>query len=318
MAQNHHTPASLYRSRRRVVRRHLRNAAFGNSTTVSAAIIWLIAFFSLWILILRTFEDNSIHNMSIMHLKTGKYASIQLDAYRQENGGKLPESLEKIGFRKGYDDNIYYFQPDEGCYSYELEYLRLNDTAYCLNFGDGFWFKGQYLSTVGFWNFYNKRYDSDSYDYVIDESWGEDAPAVYLYEYEISEWLDSIRIPLDSIVRSDRGRRQQQYMLRLLERDDTAGCITFNSILHTFDPMLWPDIDYFRDFKGYLMLDGRVCFIVDESAFNHCTLVKYNGKGRVFKVPDGRGCDGGEHYWYLDIDLDYGGKVTLKGTRQEE
>ena len=66
------------------------------------------------------------------------------------------------------------------------------------------------------------------------------------------------------------------------------------------------------------MLDGKVCFIVDESTFRHCTLVKYNGKGRVFKVPDGRGDVGGEHYWYLDINLDYGGKVTLKGTRQEE
>ncbi|MBP5548794.1 MAG: hypothetical protein J6X58_07905 [Bacteroidales bacterium] len=324
--KTYRNPPRRFAVHRRVTRRHLHSAAFGNATTIGAAVVWLIMFFSMWILILRTFEDNSIYKLSIMQLKTGKYANILIDEYRQENGGKLPESLEAIGFRKSYDDNIYYFQPSEGCYCYELEYIRLNDTEYCLNFGDGMWFKGQYLSTIGHWNYYCTKFDSESCDWVIDESWGEDASKVYLYEYEFPEWFDSIKVPLESIVRSNRGR--QQYMLRISDRnnsvcgwinnDDTISCINYNCVLHTFDAMLWPDIDYFRDIQGYTMLGDKVCFIIDETNSHHLSILKYNGKGRVFNVPENRGCVGGEHYWYLDIDADYGGKVTLKGVRVEE
>ncbi len=316
----------LFPNHRRVTRRHLRNAALGNGTTVSAAIVWLIAFFSLWIVTLRTIEQNDIHYLYLMQLELGEYTNILIDEYRQGNGGKLPESLESIGFRKGYNENIYYFQQPENDFCYQLEYIRLNDTAYCLNFGDGIWFKGQYLSAVGYWNCYCTKYDSDSCNWVIDESEGEDAPAVYLNEYEFPEWFDSIKMPLDSIVRSNHGG--QQYMLRLLDRnksicgwindEDTISCINYNCMLHTYDATLWPDIDYFREIKGYLMLDGKVCFIVDKSAFHHSNIVKPNGKGRVFNVPDDRGSVGGERYWYLDIDRNYGGRVTLKGTRQEE
>ena len=162
-----------------------------------------------------------------MQLELGEYTNILIDEYRQGNGGKLPESLESIGFRKGYNENIYYFQQSENDFCYQLEYIRLNDTAYCLNFGDGIWFKGQYLSAVGYWNCYCTKYDSDSCNWVIDESEGEDAPAVYLNEYEFPEWFDSIKMPLDSIVRSNHGG--QQYMLRLLDRNKSiCGC--FNEL----------------------------------------------------------------------------------------
>ncbi|MBR4715370.1 MAG: hypothetical protein IKP34_04260 [Bacteroidales bacterium] len=45
----------LFPNHRRVTRRHLRNAALGNGTTVSAAIVWLIAFATLWLVILSGF-----------------------------------------------------------------------------------------------------------------------------------------------------------------------------------------------------------------------------------------------------------------------
>jgi len=45
----------LFPNHRRVTRRHLKDAALGNSTTVSAAIVWLVAFATLWLVILSGF-----------------------------------------------------------------------------------------------------------------------------------------------------------------------------------------------------------------------------------------------------------------------
>ena len=324
--KTYRNPPRCFAVHRRVTRRHLHNAAFGNFTTVSAAIVWFIAFYSLWILILHCLEENNPYNWTLKQKETDDYAIERLESYRSMNAGKLPESLEAIGFNKGYRDNIYYLQLPGDRFFYELEYIRLSDTSYCLNFGGIFWGRGQYLSTVGYWNIYCTRFDSETCDYVIEASEGEEAPSVYLNEYEFPEWLDSIKVPLESIVRSNR--EQQQYMLRIsdhnrstcgwINNDDTISCINYNCILHTFDAMLWPDIDYFRDISGYTMLGDKVCFIVNETSTHYISIVKPNGKGRLFNVPQNRGCTGGEQYWYLDIDASYGGKVTLKGIRVEE
>lgn len=308
-------------------RRHLRGAAFGNFTTLGGFIVWLIAFFTLWIVILLFEADDTPYQWTLKHLQAGEYAIEKIEAFRQENGGKVPDSLIDVSFQKGYHDNKYYIHLQGENINCTFDYIILSDTSYCLCFYD-IWGQGQYLSTVGKWNVFCTKYDSESCAWVVDESMGEDSPSVYLFEYEITEYDDNIRVSLDSIVHNNKQLQQQQYMLRfydntqskcgLLGNADTTCCIDFNCILHTYEPSLWTDMDYFRDIQGYVMLDGHICFISNGTQTPWGLPARRTSRGRVFKVTQEEASVGGECYWYLDIDRNYGGTLTVKGFEMEE
>ncbi len=172
-------------------RRHLWGAAFGNFTTLGGFIVWLIAFFTLWIVIFLFEVENTPYQWTIKHLQAGKYAVKKIEAFRQENGGKVPDSLIDVCFRKGYQDNQYYVQ-------------------------------------------------------------------------------------------------------------------------------LPSDMDYFRDIQGYVMLVGHICFISNGTQTPWGLPARRTSRGRMFKVPKEEPSVGGECYWYLDIDRNYGGTLTMKGFEKEE
>lgn len=309
-------------------RRHLRNAALGNSATASGFIVLMAAFLTMWIVILRCFGEDDPYHWVLKHLETGDYAISQIKSYRQHNDGKLPEGLDAVGFKNGGIENQYYIQlPGEG-FAYDLEYIKLDDTSYVLAFDGHIWGRGQYVSTVGHWNAYSTEYNSLTNDYIIDISDGEGAAKVYLKEFEIAGWYDGLAAQLSALVADRKGGREQ-YVLHIIERDSAeriayaraqTGCDDsvcrsyYNCLLTTFDPTQQPEYDYLRDFRGYLMLDGKVCFIVDNSTFHQSSIVRRARKGRLFDVNSKSASSARKRCWFLDIDRHYEGSMTVKGT----
>lgn len=309
-------------------RRHLRNAALGHPATVSGFIVLIAAFFTMWIVILRCFEEDDPYHWVLKHLETGDYTISQIESYRQHNDGKLPEGLDAVGFKNGGIEKQYYIQlPGEG-FAYDLEYIKLDDTSYVLAFDGYIWGRGQYVSTVGHWNAFSTEYNSLTNDYTIDNTEGEGAAKVYLNEFEIAGWYDGLEAQLSALIANRKGRREQ-YVLHIIERDSAeriaytraqTGCDDsvcrsyFNCLLTTFDPAQQPEHDYFRDFRGYLMLDGKVCFIVDNSTFHQSSIVCRTRKGRLFDVNSKSASCAGKRCWFLDIDRHYEGSMTVKGT----
>ena len=309
-------------------RRHLRNAALGHPTTVSGFIVLIAAFLTMWIVILRCFGEDNPYYWVLKHLETGDYAIGQIEAYRQHNDGKLPEGLDAVGFKNGGIENQYYIQlPGEG-FSYDLEYIKLDDTSYVLAFDGHTWGRGQYVSTVGHWNAFSTEYNSLTNDYTIEASEGEGAAKVYLKEFEIAGWYDGLEAQLSALI-ADRKVRHEQYILHILnlnsaDRTAYVRALTgstdsicnsyFNCLLTTFDPTQQPEYDYFRDFRGYLMLDGKVCFIVDKSTFLQSSFVRRTRKGRLFDVDSKSASSASKRCWFLDIDHSYEGSLMLKGT----
>lgn len=309
-------------------RRHLRNAALGHPATASGFIVLMAAFLTMWIVILRCFGEDDPYHWVLKHLETGDYAIGQIESYRQHNDGKLPEGLDAVGFKNGGIENQYYIQlPSEG-FAYDLEYIKLDDTAYVLAFDGHIWGRGQYVSTVGHWNAYSTKYNSLTNDYIIDISEGEGAAKVYLKEFEIAGWYDGLAAQLSALIADRKGRREQ-YVLHIIERDsaeriayarvqtdcDDSVCRSyFNCLLTTFNPAQQPEHDYFRDFRGYLMLDGKVCFIVDNSIFHQSSIVGRTRKGRLFDVNSKSASSARKRCWFIDIDRHYEGSMMLKGT----
>lgn len=309
-------------------RRHLRNAALGHPATVSGFIILIAAFFTMWIVILRCFEEDDPYHWVLKHLETGDYTISQIEAFRQHNDGKLPEGLDAVGFKNGGIENQYYIQmPGEG-FAYDLEYIKLDDTSYVLAFDGHIWGRGQYVSNVGHWNAYSTEYHSLTNDYTIDNTEGEGAAKVYLKEFEIAGWYDGLEAQLSALIADRKGRRDQ-YVLHIIERDSAeriayaraqTGCDDsvcrsyFNCLLTTFDPAQQPKHDYFRDFRGYLMLDGKVCFIVDNSTDHQSSIVRRARKGRLFDIDSKSASNARKRCWFLDIDRHYEGSMMLKGT----
>ncbi len=309
-------------------RRHLRNAALGHPAIASGFIVVIAAFLTMWIVILRCFGEDDPYHWVLKHLETGNYAISQIEAYRQHNDSKLPEGLDAVGFKNGGIENQYYIQlPGEG-FAYDLEYIKLDDTSYVLAFDGHIWGRGQYVSTVGHWNAFSTEYNSLTNDYVIDISEGEGAAKVYLKEFELAGWYDGLAAQLSALIADRKGRREQ-YVLHIIERDSAeriayaraqTGCDDsvcrsyFNCLLTTFDPAQQPEYDYFRDFRGYLMLDGKVCFIVDNSTFHQSSIVRDTRKGRLFDVNSKSASSAGKRCWFLDIDRHYEGSMMLKGT----
>lgn len=309
-------------------RRHLRNAALGHPATASGFIVVMAAFLTMWIVILRCFGEDDPYHWVLKHLETGDYAISQIESYRQHNDGKLPEGLDAVGFKNGGIENQYYIQlPGEG-FAYDLEYIKLDDTSYVLAFDGHIWGRGQYVSTVGRWNAYSTEYNSLTNDYIIDISEGEGAAKVYLNEFEIAGWYDGLEAQLSALIADRKGRREQ-YVLHIIERDSAeriayaraqTGCDDsvcrsyFNCLLTTFDPAQQPEHDYFRDFRGYLMLDGKVCFIVDNSTDHQSSIVRRARKGRLFDIDSKSESSAGKRCWFLDIDRHYEGSMMLKST----
>lgn len=309
-------------------RRHLRNAALGHPATASGFIVLMAAFMTMWIVILRCFGEDDPYHWVLKHLETGDYAISQLEGYRQSNGGALPEGLDAVGFKNGGIENQYYIQlPGEG-FAYDLEYIKLDDTSYVLAFDGHIWGRGQYVSTVGHWNAFSTKYNSLTNDYTIDNTEGEGAAKVYLKEFEIGGWYDGLAAQLSALIADRKGRREQ-YVLHIINRDSAeriayaraqTGCDDsvcrsyFNCLLTTFDPTQQPEHDYFRDFRGYLMLDGKVCFIVDNSTDHQSSIVRRTRKGRLFDVDSKSASSARKHCWFLDIDRHYEGSMKLKGT----
>lgn len=308
--------------------RHLRNAALGHPTTVSGFIVLIAAFLTMWIVILRCFGEDNPYYWVLKHLETGDYAIGQIEAYRQHNDGKLPEGLDAVGFKNGGIENQYYIQlPGEG-FSYDLEYIKLDDTSYVLAFDGHIWGRGQYVSSEGQWNAFSTRYNSATDRYVIEASEGENATKVYLKEFEIAGWYDGLAAQISALI-ADRKGRNEQYILHILNLDsaeriayaraltgstDSICSAYFNCLLQTFDPTQQPEHDYFRDFRGYLMLDGKVCFIVDKSTFLQSSFVRRTRKGRLFDVDSKSASSGAKRCWFLDVDHSYEGSLMLKGT----
>lgn len=309
-------------------RRHLRNAALGHPTTVSGFIVLIAAFLTMWIVILRCFDEDNPYHWVLKHLETGDYAIGQIEAYRQHNDGKLPEGLDAVGFKNGGIENQYYIQlPGEG-FSYGLEYIKLDDTSYVLAFDGHIWGRGQYVSSEGQWNAFSTQYNSATDRYVIEASEGEGAAKVYLKEFEFAGWYDGLAAQISALI-ADRKGRHEQYILHILNLDsadrtayvraltsstDSICSSYFNCLLQTFDPTQQPEHDYFRDFRGYLMLDGKVCFIVDKSTFLQSSFVRSTRKGRLFEVNTDRQGSTSKRCWFLDIDHSYEGSLMLKGT----
>ena len=309
-------------------RRHLRNAALGHPATASGFIVVMAAFLTMWIVILRCFGEDDPYHWMLKHLETGDYAISQIESYRQHNDGKLPEGLDAVGFKNGGIENQYYIQlPGEG-FAYDLEYIKLDDTSYVLAFDGHIWGRGQYVSTVGHWNAYSTEYNSLTNDYVIDISEGEGTAKVYLKEFEIAGWYDGLEAQLSALIADRKGRREQ-YVLHIINRDSAeriayarakTGCDDsvcrsyFNCLLTTFNPAQQPEYDYFRDFRGYLMLDGKVCFIVDNSTFHQSSIVRRARKGRLFDVNSKSASSARKRCWFIDIDRHYEGSMMLKGT----
>lgn len=309
-------------------RRHLRNAALGHPTTVSGFIVLIAAFLTMWIVILRCFGEDDPYHWVLKHLETGDYAIGQIEAYRQHNDGKLPEGLDAVGFKNGGIENQYYIQlPGEG-FSYDLEYIKLDDTSYVLAFDGHTWGRGQYVSSEGQWNAFSTQYNSATDRYVIEASEGEGATKVYLKEFEIAGWYDGLAAQISALIADRKGRREQ-YILHILDLDsadrtayvraltgstDSLCSSYFNCLLQTFDPAQQPEHDYFRDFRGYLMLDGKVCFIVDKSTFLQSSFVRRTRKGRLFDVDTDRQGSASKRCWFLDVDHSYEGSMMLKST----
>lgn len=307
---------------------HLRNAALGHPATASGFIVLMAAFLTMWIVILRCFGEDDPYYWVLKHLETGDYAISQIEAYRQHNDGKLPEGLDAVGFKNGGIENQYYIQlPSEGI-SYDLEYIKLDDTSYVLAFDGHIWGRGQYVSTVGHWNAYSTEYNSLTNDYTIDNTEGEGAAKVYLKEFEIAGWYDGLAAQLSALVANRKGRHEQ-YVLHIIERDSAeriayaraqTGCDDsvcrsyFNCLLTTFDPAQQPEPDYLRNFRGYLMLDGKVCFIVDNSTFHQSSIVRRARKGRLFDIDSKSASGARKRCWFIDIDRHYEGSMKLKGT----
>lgn len=322
MTAKHHRRSTTPR------RRHLRHAALGNPATASGFIVVMAAFLTMWIVILRCFGEDDPYHWVLKHLVTGDYAIGQIEFYRQHNDGKLPEGLDAVGFKNGGIENQYYIQlPGEG-FSYDLEYIKLDDTSYVLAFDGHTWGRGQYVSTVGRWNVYSTRYSSLTNDYAIDDSEGEDAAKVYLKEFEFGGWYDGLAAQLSALI-ADRKVRNEQYILHILNLDsadriayaraqtgsaDSISSSYFNCLLTTFDPTQQPEHDYFRDFRGYLMLNGKVCFIVDNSTFLQSSIVRSTRKGRLFDVDSHSTTGGSKRCWFIDIDHSYEGSMMLKSS----
>ncbi len=318
----------LFPNHRHIKRRYLRDAAFGCPTTASAYIVWLLAFASLWLVILRGVEEDNPQRWVANLVETGNYAIAQLESYRSENGGKVPESLECFGFSRGGYRNTYYIQLPRHGYRYSIEYVKIDDTSYYIGFNLPHTGKGQYLSTTKRWRIAEFEQEYYKRPYLYE---GEDISPVFLYEYKLEDYLDTIKLQLESLVDSKAGK--QQYMLVFLGKYDTVSTpftidfkynadslctVAYNLVLQTYDPMLYPDADLFTEAEGYCILNGHVCYIVDKTWFAHRFIFKRTDNGRIFTLPDNRGCIGGERYWYLDLDGTCGAKLELKGVYAEE
>ena len=140
-----------FSNNRRVIRRQLREASFGRATTIYGALVTLAAFFTLWIVIMRCVVEDDPQRWMLNTLETGNYAIEQLELYRIENMGKLPEGLECLGFRYAGYRNLYSIRLPKHGFTYRIEYLRLTDTSYCIGFELFSVAKGQYLSTEKKW-----------------------------------------------------------------------------------------------------------------------------------------------------------------------
>ena len=319
----------LFPNHRHIKRRHLRDAAFGRATTIYGAVVTLAAFFALWVVILRCEIEHDAHTFLLNHIETGDYAIEHLEAYRSENGGKVPEELECFGFSSGGCRNTYFIQLPKHGYGYSIEYVKIDDTSYYIGFNLPYTGEGQYLSTTKRWRIaeFEQKYYKRPYLYE-----DEDISPVFLYEYKLEDYLDTIKLQLESLVNSNADRKKQ-YMLVFLGKHDTVSTpftknfkynadslctVAYNLVLQTYDPMLYPDVDLFTESEGYCILNGHVCYIVDKTWFDHRFLFKRTDNGRIFTLPDNRGCIGGERYWYLDLDGTYGAKLELKGVYAEE
>ena len=288
-----------FRKHRRTTER-LRYVAFGHAATAFGAMVTLIAFCISRILIMRCAMDHDPHRILTKQIQNGNVVIERLNAYR-DSCGVFPESLESIGLHKTYQDNIFLFPTSYSVYHNNFEYIRLNDTSFYL--GDEDWYGGreQYLSSEGRWRMVEYDYDDYSGQKLPVFYEGQDVASVYLHEYEIVDYQDTIRKLLETLI-NNRKVAGQQFLLTIFHtydtvyspfseeftyREDTVYRIRFNSVLQTFDlTKPYACSDLFSDIDGYLLIDGHVCFFSDRSLLQYASeSMKRTGRGQVFTGP---------------------------------
>lgn len=303
---------------KRVIRRQLCKATLGYPSTIAGALVTLVAFYTLWMLILFCADDRSTYKWIIHELETGDYAIAKIEAYRDSNDGRLPETLEIVGFRKTFD-NIYWAPFFIHGYGYGIEYVKLNDTSYFVGFQAPFIGKCQYLSSEKEWRIAMYEY----YDTFLYEG-PDDMASMYLYEYELNE-------PLSDLLSKFVGKksRDQQYLLTLFTYDTvvryrfTNDSVpkTYNAVFQTFEASQYNAPELFSEIDGYTILNGHICFITNKPWhwYGFRRLVERNfEKGRLFTFPKYEPCVGGEQYWLLDLESFPTPKATFQGYYNEE
>ena len=150
----------LFHNHRRVKRRHLRDAALGNPTTISAAIVWLVAFATLWLVIIRGVEEYDPQRWVNNLVETSNYAIEHLETYRSENGS-VPDGLECFGFDYTGYRNTYYIQLPRHGYGYSIEDVKTSDTTYRITFGSEHYISGEWLPSERLWRVVT-HYDDDT------------------------------------------------------------------------------------------------------------------------------------------------------------
>ncbi|MBO7624721.1 MAG: hypothetical protein J6S82_05375 [Bacteroidales bacterium] len=341
-----------FREHRRVMGR-LRRVAFGHAATVCGAMVTLAAFYTLWILIMHCTMEDDPHHVYVKQMASGNVVIERLNAYR-DSCGVFPESLESIGFRKSHGDNFFSVPNPFSIYYHIFEYILLDDTSFYLGYEECYGGREQYLSSEGRWRMV--IYGCDDRSERLPEYYeGRDVASVYLHEYEIVDYQDTIRKLLETLI-NNRKVAGQQFLLTIFHtydtvyspfseeftyREDTVYRIRFNSVLQTFDlTKPYACSDLFSDIDGYLLIDGHVCFFSDRSWLQYASeSMKRTGRGQVFTGPvrkinsvesfcltervNSRPRDlyphiSGGRYWFLDLDFSYSGKASLQGGRMEE
>ena len=105
----------------------------GNPTTISAFVIWLVAFATLWLVIIRGVEEYDPQWWVANIVETGNYAIEHIEAYRIENGSVL-DGLECFGFDYTGYGNTYYIQLPRHGYGYGFEYVKTSGTTFVASF----------------------------------------------------------------------------------------------------------------------------------------------------------------------------------------
>ena len=290
----------IIRENRRVVRRQLRNVTLGYPSTIAGALVTLVAFCTLWKLILFCLDDTSPYRIIMHEYETGSYVIDRVEAYRDSNGGILPETLESIGFRKVYDNNYIGPFAIHG-HSYMIEYVKMSDTSYMVGFCAMMVGKGQYMSSEKEWRI-TEYQPHDTFYYQ-----GPDIASMYLYECDLKSTLKDL---LCRLVGRQGG--SQQYLLTFFPNDTQERCCFSedsvqkknDAVFQTFEARNYRASQLFSHLDGYTVLNGRVCF-VDESPWYWSKtrgLVEYNyEKGRLFTFPKYEPCVEGDKCWFLSL-----------------